>query len=363
MHRRQLLVSALAPTLPVVDTRAAQAATPCSGDAALCQLVDAAGSDGSNTHAVLVQRGSQTLAEAYFTGRDRPSGAWFEREVDFSPEHPHDMRSISKSITGLVAGIVHGQGRLPLAMPVLDALPELAASAASGWAQVQVQHLLNMTVGWDWEEWDLPYTHPTNSETQMGRAADRDRHLLSLPIVHPPGSRWVYSGGATALLAELLQRATGQGLAALAQTLLFDPLQIPQPAWRQDSQGRALAYSGLRLRPRELARIGRLVLDAGRWQGRQVVPAAWLTDTVASRMPARDGLAYARQWWMGRLARSAAMGTEAVVIAAMGNGGQRLFLVPSLDLVVVMTAGRYNQPANGVPASQLFRAVLAQVMA
>jgi len=363
MHRRHLLISTLsvAGAMAGAVAVAAEPAAPCSGDAALCRLLDAAGSDGSNTHAVLVQRGQTTLAEAYFTGRDRPGGAWLEREVRFSADDPHDLRSVSKSVTGLVAGILHGQGRLPLDMPVLGALPELAASAAPGWAKVQVQHLLDMTVGWDWDEWDVPYTNPANSETQLNLAADRDRHLLGLPIVHPPGRRWAYSGGATALLAEVLQRATGQGLAALAQALLFDPLQIPQPSWRQDRQGRALAHSGLRLRPRELARIGRLVLDGGRWQGAQVVPAAWLADTVASRVPARDGLAYARQWWLGRFASGPGAGVN--FIAALGNGGQRLFLVPPLDLVVVMTAGRYNQPANGVPASRLFRAVLAQVMA
>lgn len=354
MHRRTLLGLA---ALPLAGLARAEPGDCTGSDAALRRLVSAAGSDGSNTHAVLVQRGADTLAEVYFTGSDKPSGDWFEREVRFSAEHAHDMRSISKSVTGLVAGIVHGRGQLALDRPVLDAFPELADLATPERRQITVQHLLDMTVGWDWNEWDVPYGSLANSETQMVLAPDRDRHLLGLALRHAPGSHWAYSGGATALLATVLERSTGQGLKALAQATLFDPLGIPPVNWRSDRQGRTLAFSGLRLRPRELARIGRLVLDGGRWQGQAVVPADWITATTASRVPAVDGLFYGRQWWQGRFARGPGAGLD--FTAAMGNGGQRLFVVPTLDLVVVFTAGRYNQPANGVPASRLFRQVLA----
>lgn len=143
-------------------------------------------------------RGSTTLAEAYFVGRDKPSGAWFEREVGFSAEHAHDMRSISKSVTGLVAGIVQGRGLLSLDQPVLDFSPELADLASATQWQITVRHLLDMTVGWAWNESDVPDTDPANSETQMLLAPDRNRHLLGLPMLFAPGSHWAYRG-ATAL--------------------------------------------------------------------------------------------------------------------------------------------------------------------
>ncbi len=278
-----------------------------------------------------------------------------------APTHPHDLRSISKSVTGLVAGIVHGRGQLDLQQPVLDHFPELADLATPERRQITVQHLLDMTVGWAWDESTVPYTHPANSELQMLLAPDRHRHVLGLPMLHPPGSRWAYSGGATVLLATVLERATGQGLPALAQATLFDPLGIPAATWHSDRDGRALAFSGLRLRPRALARIGRLLLDAGRWQGQAVVPADWVAATLATRVPAVDGLSYGRQWWQGRMAQGLSVGVD--FIAAIGNGGQRLFVVPTLDLVVVFTAGRYNQPANGAPSTRQFREVLAVLMA
>ncbi len=357
MHRRTLLALGLLP----VCARAQAPAARCSGsDATLCRLLGATAGDGSNTHAVLVQRGASTLAEAYFTGRDQPSGDWFEREVVFTAQHPHDLRSISKSVTGLVAGIVHGRGLLAPERPVLDFFPELADLASTERRQITVQHLLDMTVGWDWNEWDVPYGSLANSETRMVLAPDRNRHLLGLAMRHAPGSHWAYSGGATALLADILARCTGQGLKDLAQATLFDPLDIPSITWRSDREGRTLAFSGLRLRPQELARIGRLLLDSGQWQGRQVVPADWIAATLATQVPAVDGLRYGRQWWQGRFARGPGAGVD--FIAAMGNGGQRLFAVPTLDLVVVITAGRYNLPASGVPSSRLFRQVLATVL-
>lgn len=361
MHRRRLLALAALPLLPVAAARAQHAAPACSGaHAGLCALADQVAGDGSNTHALLVQRGGDTLAEAYFTGRDKPSGDWFERTVAFTADHPHDLRSITKSVTGLVAGIVHGRGQLDLQQPVLDDFPELADLATPAHRQITVQHLLDMTVGWDWDESSMPYTSLANSETRMTLAPDRHRHLLGLPLLHPPGTRWAYSGGATALLAEILERRSGQGLKDLAQASLFDPLGIAPVTWRTDREGRTLAFSGLRLRPRELARIGRLLLDGGRWQGRPVVPAGWIADTVATRVPAADGLTYGRQWWQGRITRGPARGMD--FIAGLGNGGQRLFVVPALDLVVVVTAGRYNQPRSGAASSQLFWQVLAQVV-
>ncbi len=372
MRRRSLLALAALPlaaasaqdaqnVLDAQNAQNAQNAPPaCSGsDSALCQVAAGLGSDGSNTHALLVQRGGATLAEAYFTGRDKPAGDWFERTVAFTAEHPHDLRSISKSVTGLVAGIVHGRGQLDLQQPVLAHFPELADLATPERRQITVQHLLDMTVGWAWDEWTVPYTSPANSETQMALAPDRNRHLLGLPMLHAPGSHWAYSGGATALLADILERRTGQGLKDLAQAALLHPLGIPPVTWRADRSGRTLAFSGLRLRPRELARIGRLLLDAGRWQGSAVVPADWIAATLATRVPAVDGLTYGRQWWQGRYSRGPGAGVD--FIAGMGNGGQRLFAVPSLDLVVVVTAGRYNQPDNGVASSRLFRSVLATV--
>ena len=353
VRRREWLVATALPTWSAPG----RAAAGCAGDAALCAPIDAAGRDGSNTHAVLVERAGRTLAEAYFTGRDKPSGAWFEREVAFGPELLHDLRSISKSVTGLLAGIVHGRGQLgPLDTPVFDFFPEHADLATPERRAITVEHLLDFTTGWQWDEWNQPYGTLANSETRMALALDRDRHLLDLPLAHAPGTHWDYCGGATALLGEIIERVSGQPLLALAQQALFAPLGITDVSWRTGWRDKTLAFSGLRLTPRALARIGRLMLDGGRWQGASVVHSAWVADSMRPRVRAVDGYGYGRQWWHGPFARGRGAGVGWV--AGFGNGGQRLFIVPALDLVAVVTAGRYNQPGNGRASNLLFGSML-----
>lgn len=334
----------------------------CQARGALCRLLEAAGTDGSNTHGVWIERAGQLLAQAYYSGRDKPNGAWFEREVQFSPEVAHDLRSISKSVTGVLAGFVYGQGVLgSLDRPVFDFFPEHADLVTPEKRLITIEHLLDMTVGWQWDESSHSYGSLSNSETRMTLALNRDRHLLDLPLVHKPGTQWAYSGGATALLGEILERVTGQPLLALANQRLFGPLGFTDVTWRTGWRDKALAFSGLRLKPRELARIGRLLLGGGQWQGAGLVPAAWVANSLQPRVQATDGYWYGRQWWHGQFTQGAGAGVAWT--AGFGNGGQRLFMVPALDLVVVVTAGRYNQPANGRASNNLLRAIVDIVRA
>jgi CubicO group peptidase (beta-lactamase class C family) len=191
------------------------------------------------------------------------------------------------------------------------------------------------------------YSDPRNSEIAMERAADRYRFVLERPLVAEPGSRWVYHGGATAVLAHLIADGTGTPLFDYAREKLFEPLGIVDSEWVRGSNGEPAAASGLRLRPRDLARIGQLVLNQGNWAARQVVPRSWLQASFENRIPAVDGLEYGYQWWLGRGRLDGRRW-----IAGFGNGGQRLVIIPDLDLVVAILAGNYNhQDAWKVPVT------------
>src|SRR5664279_1319561 len=142
----------------------------------------------------------------------------------------------------------------------MRSFPEYADLAAdperSGWT---LHHVLSMTMGTDWNE-SMSYTDPANSETAMDMAPDRYRYILDRPLVTEPGKRWVYNGGATALLGRLIAKATGQSLHEYARETLFDPLGIGPTDWYADKSGELFAASGLRMTPRDLARIGELML-------------------------------------------------------------------------------------------------------
>ena len=202
--------------------------------------------------------------------------------------------------------------------------------------RITIGHVLSMRMGIEWSE-DLTYTDEKNGEHQMEASTDRYAFILSRPMTGRPGDRWVYCGGATALLGHLIERGTAQRLEDFARRRLFEPLGIDSFEWVLGSDNHAAASSGLRLRPRDLARIGQMVLDRGQWNGRRIVPAGWLATSFKPRAPVEGGLRYGYQWWLGSL-----VANGKPWYAAFGNGGQRLIVIPSLRMVVIILAGNYN---------------------
>ncbi|MEO8317828.1 MAG: serine hydrolase, partial [Bradyrhizobium sp.] len=155
-------------------------------------------------------------------------------------------------------------------------------------------------------------------------------------------------GGGTDLLGNIIERASGKSLGAFAREALFEPLGISDWQWLKYRNGKVASAAGLRIRPRDAAKIGQLVLDKGKWAGRQIVSPEWIEQSIRPRFQAIgyfSGLFfYGQQWWLGR---SISGDTEVKWTAAMGSGGQRIFIVPDLDLVMMTTSGRYFQPHQG----------------
>jgi CubicO group peptidase (beta-lactamase class C family) len=304
----------------------------------LAERLDAAldGPTGAGLHAVLVVRGGQLVYERYLAGDDeiwgRPKAG-----VVFGPDMLHDLRSITKSVVSLLYGIALGDGAVPAPeVPVLEALPAYADLAADPMrAAITVHDVLAMTMGTEWNE-DLPYNDPANSEIAMNRAPDSLRYVLDRPMAAEPGTAWTYNGGATELLGGLIAQGTGGDLIAFARERLFEPLGIARFEWITDYYGQPHAASALRLRPRDTARLGQLVLQGGVWEGRQVVPAAWIDRATSEQSEGGFGCRFGYQWWLC----STADGTP--VIDATGYGGQALLIVPAHDLVTVVNAGLYG---------------------
>jgi CubicO group peptidase (beta-lactamase class C family) len=179
----------------------------------------------------------------------------------------------------------------------------------------------------------------------MDFASDPYRYVLEQPIVTPPGVKYRYSGGATQLLAAIIHRTTGQKIDEFARNNLFTPLGITNAEWVGMANGDPEAAAGLRLRPRDLAKIGQLILARGVWAGRSVVSADYIATSIAPQIQGTGNYFYGYQWWLGH---SLVSGREVQWAAALGNGGQALFVIPSLDLCVVVTGGTYNDPARSM---------------
>lgn len=325
----------------------------------LAARVDAAVREGlhPNLHGIVVLRERQIALERYYTGVDERWGEPLGL-VAFAPDVLHDMRSVTKSIVGLLYGIALAAGKVPAPEEKLLAqfpeYPDLAADPQR--AALTIGHALTMTLGIEWNE-QLPYTDPNNGEIAMEFAADRYRFILERPIVAPPGTRWGYCGGATALLGRLIAKGTGLSLPDYARAALFSPLGLGATHWVHGPDGTPSAASGLRMTPRDLARIGQLILDGGEADGSRVVPAAWLAQSFAPHATVGGPVRYGYQWYLGAFATGSPP-RDATWIGAFGNGGQRLYVFPALKLAVAITAGNYNQPGGERPSQALVQQII-----
>jgi len=366
-HRLQHLGLALAFTLASTSLAVGQISQVCGTPARLddgwtIASPESVGLDGtrlctieqrlkltdSDIHAVVVARHGKLTFEQYFSGVDQPWGKP-EGRYDYDATTLHDMRSVTKSVTSLLVGIAIDRRMIrSVNTRVVNFFPELSDLRTPALEKVRVHHLLTMSSGIEWNEL-LSWNDPNNDEPHLGFEADPIRYVLSKPIAVAPDTVWVYNGGGTELLGNIIARTSGMPLEAFAREFLFNPLGVSDFEWKTyPKNGRIAAAAGLRLRPRDAAKIGQLLLSDGAWNGRQVIPPDWLMQSVIPRFQAvgyfGGTLFYGYQWWMGR---SLAEGKEVRWIAAFGWGGQRIFVIPELDMVVMMTSGLFGRPKEG----------------
>jgi CubicO group peptidase (beta-lactamase class C family) len=304
---------------------------------------------------ILVARQGRLVLEAYFNGTDRDTLA--------------DVRSVGKSITATLVGIAQAEGRLgSLDQPFLNVLgdvPGMAAARADPVkAAVTIRQLLEMRSGFaatsDWVNPNAP-----SAEDRMAASADWLRYALELPMATAPGTTWAYASLNAMLLGRVVAAATGVELEAYARAHLFAPLHFGAYCWSRDPQGIIVAQGSLWMRPRDLLKLGLLYLGRGSWHGRALVPAAFVADATRAHLtlpldPASGQgdlyKGYGYQWWTSEEKLGE---TTLPVFLASGSGGQKLFVVPSLQLAVVVIRTPNNRGPAHVRSHALFRKILA----
>jgi len=328
--------------------------------AALCRMADRlAASSYSNVHAVLVARSGKLVFERYFRGSDEIPGRVYGRRVEnvtFDADTLHNMKSASKGVASLALGIAIDRGLIPsVNEPIFSFFPELSDLRSPEKERIQLVHALTMSMGLKWVEATPATGDYNNDEARMHMAWDQCRYVLGLPVTAPAGQEFFYNTGALALVSAIIRKATGRPLDEFARETLFKPLDIAAVEWER-YKGDTDAGGGLRLRPRDMAKIGQVVLAGGRWNDRQIVPRGWIETSTAPKIKTSDG-SYGYLWWLGR---SLLNGREVHWAGALGRGGQSIRIVPELDLVVVVTAGYYQDysPRAFQVPSGVFRDVL-----
>ena len=294
----------------------------------------------------------------------------FERYYSSSLAESRNIYSVTKSVTSTLVGIAVSEGRLRLNESLSQMLPRYAAEMKPSVARVTLRQLLTMTGG-------FPDTSNLD-ETGLVTSPDWVRYILKHQDF-APGDAWRYSDYGAHLLAPILVQATGESVLAYARAKLFDPLglvtrpgsappvdeaHVPEYqqatfAWPVDPQGFQTTFTWLKLRPRDTATFGQLFLQEGRWNGRQVVPAAWVRQATTAQtgkaFPDIGGSSpgsawnptnYGYFWWVEPTAGVTAF-------YALGFGGQLVEVVPSLHLVIVVSSNAEDVHGSAVGADEL----------
>jgi len=309
---------------------------------ALCGMADRLAASDANIHAVLVARDGKLAFERYLKGADEIPGYIYGRRVEtvaFDAETLHDMKSVSKSVASLAIGIAIDRRLIrSVDEPIFSFFPELSDLRSPEKDRIRLAHVLTMSMGLKWVEATPATGDYANDETRMHLAWDPCRYVLGLPVTAPAGQEFFYNTGALTLVSAIVRKATGRPLDEFARENLFEPLGITGTAWGR-YRGDTDAGGGLRLRPRDMAKIGQLVLAGGRWNDRQIVSKAWIEASTAEKIKATDDQSYGYLWWRGQTRLK-----ERTInwIGALGRGGQSIRIVPELDLVVAVTAGYYQ---------------------
>ena len=328
------------------------------------------GEEFSNVHAVLIVKDGRLVYEEYFAGKDErydSDGRWRTVEVAFDRDTLHDIRSAGKSVTSALVGIALGSGAIAsLDTPLIDYFPEHATLVTPVKRKITLRHALTMSAGLEWNEGDVPYTNPANDEGRLCNSPDPAAFVFNRGVTSEPGSTWYYNSGLPGLLGIVVSRATKRPFGAYAREMLFDPLgitdvewdgpkawaDIPELEWDGTKPWSQVAQpaGSLLLRPRDIAKFGSLYLNRGRWNGRQVIPAGWVKESTQWHIAIKESESdygkhgYGYLWWHDRFRTPSG---ELEVHTAVGNGDQVICVIPSLDMVVVHLAGRYNKADGG----------------
>jgi CubicO group peptidase (beta-lactamase class C family) len=276
-------------------------------------LADEAGA----MHSLLVIRDGTLVVEEYFHG-------WQADDL-------HRIASCTKSVSSLLVGIAIDRGEIEgVDVPLLEFFPERRAAAGEGWGAIRLEHLLTMSMGLDWSE------REANAFTPPGK--DRFTEVLARDVRTKPGTQCRYVSRNTNLLAAVIRQATGLHADLFAAERLFGPLGIESWDWENNKYEGHPGMSGtLELRPRDMAKLGQLVLDEGSWQGRKVVSPEWIRESTRAHFHPTADAEYGYLW------RGFDEPQPGGIDFALGMGSQFIAVVPALRLVIVATGGNdYN---------------------
>jgi len=216
-------------------------------------------------------------------------------------------------------------------------------------------NFLSMSSGLDCNDYS---SDSAGRETVIDDTPDWVKATLDLPMINNPGTRGYYCSGGVAVVGRMTENAVHMSLPEFAQANLFGPLGMARTdwTWNYNLTNAHKEYSQIHLRPRDMLKLGMLFANGGKWHSRQIVSEAWVKASLSEQSQV-DKTSYDYFWWRPWLNVQTTDGPHRVdMIAAQGNGGQKIYLIPQYDLVAVFTAGDYN--SDGAPPNKIMGKII-----
>lgn len=315
-----------------------------------------AGDLAEEIEALLIIRHGKLVYEEYFDSR-------------YGIDVPHVLNSGTKGVTAMVLGAVVAHGLLSGAdVSLADLFPEHEDlfQADPRKRDILLRHVLTMTAGLAWDQ--KPVSEQDRDDINIIAAEDAARYVLEKPVVAAPGTEFLYSGGCSALLAAAVRNLSGVQADTFAARHLFGPLGIREGDWQwhRMEDGVVRAMGGLSMRGRDVARLGQLYLQRGSWNGQQLVPESWVAASSDPFTTTHErGTEYGFQLWLRALPEAhGGTNTPGDIIFASGFGGNKLYMIPALDLIVVFfgCSGTYDCGlADSAPQVVLYNYILKAI--
>ena len=279
-----------------------------------------------NIHSLLILKNGRLVYEKYFNS--------FERD------QLHPVFSVTKSVSSALIGITIDKKFIKnVNKKVRSFFPQYKnISWKNGKEKITLEDVLCMTTGLEWIE-NIPYSDRKNSHNRMCRQRDWIRFVLERPMVYQPGEKFVYNTGTSNLMALIINRQTGMGIDRFAEKYLFEPLGISRAEWIRDPHGNPCSggtNGGLYLRTVDIAKIAYLFLKNGKWMGKTVISEEWIKKSTTKQ---KGNNWYGYQWWLDS---GYIKGKKISFYQAVGYGGQKIAVLPSIEMVVVITSGNYR---------------------
>ena len=308
-------------------------------------------------HSFLLYKDNMLVAEEYFGGyKYKWDGPGYRGlYVIWNKDKTHQVMSCTKSVTSACISIAIRQGYIrDVHDSIFDYLPDHQQFKSQGKEKITIEHLLTMTSGLEWNEWNAPHGTSANDIDRLyfECADDPVACVLNRRLVAEPGSTFTYNGGGFIILGEIIRNAAGTDLLSFAQKHLFSPLQTEVTRWDAYPNGELEAAGGLHLTPRDMLKFGVLYLQDGKWGDARVLSDGWPLKSATPygnnrgiKIPIEDSgnNGYGYSWWTSTFKKN---GKDIDVYRANGWGGQVIMVIPSENAVVVFTSGNYTSKSK-----------------